>query len=112
MRLPICLHLAVLFAAQAAAFLAGGGLAMLLWTGPWDASVPMRSAGYAIYLAVPSLLGWLAAGAVVRGRIRARCPLCGGPSRCRGSDPVSYTCEACGHVSTSGARKGRKERGR
>jgi hypothetical protein len=104
MRLPICLHLALLFAAQAAAFLAGGALAMLLWTGPWDASVPMRSAGYAIYLALPSLVAWFAAGAVVRARIRARCPKCGGPARCRSWGPIAYTCQACGHVHTSGVR--------
>jgi hypothetical protein len=101
MRLPICLHLAVLFAVQAGAFLAGGALAMLLWTGPWDASVPIRSAGYAIYLAVPSLLAWFAAGVAVRRRIRARCPQCGGPARCCGWGPIAYTCQACGHVRTT-----------
>jgi len=104
MRLPICLHLAVLFAAQAGAFLTCGALAMLLWPGPSDASNLARSTAYAAYLALPSLLGWLTAGALVRARLRARCPRCAGPARCRGWDRVTYACEACGHVHESGVR--------
>jgi hypothetical protein len=104
MRLPICLHLAVLFAAEVGAFLTCGALAMLLWTGPSDTSNLVRSAAYAAYLALPSFVGWLAAGALVRAGLHARCPMCGGPARCRSWGPIAYTCQACGHVHTSGTR--------
>lgn len=44
------------------------------------------------------MVGFLLSMMLFRFVISARCPKCGGGTKYRGGQPITYECAACGHI--------------
>jgi len=96
LRLPIALHLTLYTLGSMAAFLGVPWLMVtrVLGSLPRWLPAPVAFLGGAI-------AGLFLAKAAFRYLILGRCPKCKGGAVLRGGSPITYTCQACGHVHRS-----------
>jgi predicted RNA-binding Zn-ribbon protein involved in translation (DUF1610 family) len=97
--IPIWLHVTLVTASRFGGAFAAGLLANSL--GARD----VQDGWVRFAIVFPSLLvGWVIGGRAFSRLVVARCPRCGGPTRCEEVDAVQYRCQACGHLEVTGVR--------
>jgi hypothetical protein len=97
--IPIWLHVTLLIASRFGGAFSGALLANHL------AGLAMQNGLVRFVLASSSLLvGWVIAGEAFCWLVVARCPRCGGPTRCEEGDAVQYRCQVCGHLEVTCVR--------
>jgi hypothetical protein len=102
-RLPIALHMVLYILGTMAGFLGGPWLIMSatrhLSALPHWFPAPVAFLGSAV-------VGLMATRLIFRYLILGRCPKCGGGAMVHGGRPITYHCQACGHVHRSSVSGG------